>query len=480
MKIALLQPKLSKRYRNQKQAYGSGNRPPETSLAVLDSWVSNYGNSKHEIEVFDPRKSAEDLSSEASNFNIFGMSDWFSNHEECIKLARKTREINPNVKIILGGRNASLLAKDILLKYSFVDYVVSGDGEQALLEIVENRDPQEISNLWYREGSKDQKFTNQSFTRLRDMPVWDFSHFQNVNERLKDYLEAQKEGLEPWLVPPVALFSFRGCVKAMKEDVCKYCTSSETHGRALLPGKLWEQIAHLNQEYGAEIFYMADDIFTTSPKRIEDISRAKPETARAKIRAYGYLPDLARLPSSKLERMAENLQNIGVFNLFYGSETYDPLVLKKVNKKGISIDETIRVVKTLKDKGNVRATMAYLLGLPGESKNSLQTNRDSFKKLLEVDDCIERLYISVGMPLKGSLWYQELQSNSQVQEDYLKKTSKPLETDDNPDYNFLSRLAIKYQTSTTPNQINRAVQQMANIALTKMPEHKIGGFMLEV
>jgi len=480
VKIALLQPELDEKYSDQKLAYGGGNRPPETGLAVLDYWIRNHSKQKHEITILDSRRHIEDLADEASNYDLLGMSDWFSNHGNVIKIARMAKLINSNLKIALGGPNAANIVQEIFNNHKTIDYIIEGDGEEALLGIADGKNIAIIPNLWYRPVEGTQKFTYRKFISLDDIQLWDFSHFQNAAERLADYLRWQRDCSDPWLVPPLTIFSFRGCPKAMKEGVCKYCTSAETYGRALSPKKFWNQITNLNQKYGAEMFYVSDDIFTISPKRIEDIAKAKPESARARIRAYGYLSDLARLPQSKLENVAKNLERIGVFNLFYGVETYDTAVLDGMNKKGIGIDETIRVIKTLKKKGNVGATIAYVLGLPGESKKSLQTNIDSLMKLVDIDDCLERLYISIGMPLKGSVWYNELQSDSRIRRDYTDETGKDVVVDDDPDYKLLASLSIRYKTSVSPQQVNETVQKMVEIASKRLENHKIGGFMLEI
>ena len=120
------------------------------------------------------------------------------------------------------------------------------------------------------------------------------------------------------------------------------------------------------------------------------------------------------------------------------------------------------------------------MGLPGESKKSLQTNIDSLTKLVDIDDCLERLYISIGMPLKGSVWYNELQSDSRIRRDYTDETGKDVVVDDDPDYKLLASLSIRYKTSVSPQQVNETVQKMVEIASKRLENHKIGGFMLEI
>ncbi len=396
-----------------------------------------------------------------------------------MSLAREVKTRNPNVNIVIGGPNASMIPKEIMNNHAYVDFIVSRDGEDSLLGLAEKQSIETIPNLWYRKDGKIE-FTFRDYVNLKKMPVWDFQDFQNVDERLKEYLEAQNASLDPWLVPPLALFSFRGCIKAIKEKVCYYCTSSEEKGRSLSAEKLWEQILHLNRTHNAEIFYMGDDIFPISQRRIQLIADAKPGEARARIRAYGYLPTLASLSQSELEVMTKNLQKIGVFNLFFGSENYDINVLSQMNKKGISVEETSRIIKTLNEQGGIKTTIAYLLGLPGESQESLETNLRTLEELLKIDGCIERLYISIGMPLRGTQWAKELENKKEISDEYFKTTGKDLREDDSPNYSLLSRLSIQNLTTVTVSQINKYLEKMINAARQKMPDYRIGGFMLDI
>lgn len=480
MKISLVQPNLDKKHENQRQAYyGSQIRTPETGLAVLSSWIHDYSIKNHSVTVLNPNLGIEDLVEQSVEADLLGITDWFSNHDNSTKLARKVKRRNPDVKIVFGGPNASMIPVEILTTHDYIDFVVARDGEDALLALIEGKPIEEVPNLWYRTG-RGVEFTYGKVTDLTKIPLWDFADFQNANVRLSEYLSAQNTQLDPWIVPPLALFSFRGCIKSEKEGKCSYCTSSEDIGRALPPEKLWQQIAYLNKLYDAQIFYMADDIFTVSPERVESIAQTKPNEAKSKIRAYGYLPDMAKLEQPELEEMAKNLQKIGVFNLFFGSEHYDPDVLSRMNKRGVSVEETARVIKNIHEAGGIKTTIAYLLGLPGESKQSLEKNYASLVHLLGVDDCIERLYISMGAPLRGTPWFKDLVTNRDIRREYHAFTGKALPTDDSPEYGLLSKLSIKYTTSTTFGEVKDYIEKMIGCAGQRIPEHRIGGFLLEL
>jgi len=479
MEIRLIQPNLDEKHENQRQAYGSANRPPETGLAVLSSWINAYSPNGHKIKVINPDKSIDDIINDTSNSGVLGITDWFSNHDNCISLARESKRVNPNLKVVFGGPNASMMPSLLLRNHPYIDFVVSRDGEDALLGLVDNNPIETIPNLWHRSDGGIKR-THQGYTDLKKMPLWDFSSHEDADARLKEYLQAQNSGLDPWLVPPVTLFSFRGCMKAIKEGVCSYCTSAEERGRALPPEKLWAQIKRLNKLYGAEIFYMGDDIFPISQRRVQQIADTKLEDARVRIRAYGYLPDMADLPTQDLEGMAKNLQRIGVFNLFFGSENYDSSILRRMNKRGTSIDETRRVVKSIYDAGGIKTTVAYVLGLPGETKETLETNLRTLSQLTSLDGNIERLYLSVGMPLIGTAWHTSLLQNQQLTEEYRNETGRNLAEDDSPNYNLLSKLSIRHTTSVTPAEINFYINKFIEVARSKMPDYRIGGFLLDL
>ena len=225
---------------------------------------------------------------------------------------------------------------------------------------------------------------------------------------------------------------------------------------------------------------MADDIFPVTAQRIKQIAKVRPDDVNARIRAYGYLPDMAEISQGELEEMARDLNKIGVFNLFFGSEHYDPNVLSGMNKKGISIEETARIIQTIYDAGGVKTTIAYLLGLPCESNNTLETNVQSLERLMDVDGCIERLYISIGMPLRGTPWFNDLEKDADISSEYYQQTSRVLAQDDSPDYRLLSRLSLKHRSSVSPREINQYLTRMIDIAKQKMPEYRIGGFMLDI
>ncbi len=477
-KIALLQPNADECY-GHRQGYASSIRPPETGLAVLSSYITTKAPS-HEVVCLDPNRTDREIALEASNCDVFGLTDWFSNHKRVIDIAEKTKKLNDRTVIVVGGPNVPGLASLLLQKYPFVDYAVERDGEDTFLGLANGVSIKQLPNLWYRDNGV--QFTKPGFTNLKELPLWNFDCFQALEDRLSEYQQAiaikGSQDFDPWLVPPVTMFSFRGCMKAVKQGVCSYCTSAETRGRALPPDKFWQQIALLENRYGASVLYEADDIFPVSVQRMEQIAQAKPSQVKTpSIRAYAYMPDFIELDESKIKRMIAALKTIGVFNLFFGVESYGIEQITKANKVAVSIEDSDRVIRQLGEAG-IKTTMAYLLGLPGETQQSLQKNINSLEILLG-GGFVERVYLSIVMALRGTPLFEQISRHPRINAEYLEQTGKDLATDDYPDYSQLQRLSVRHLTGIAPIEINDWLSRMIITCERYLPAHRVGGFLLK-
>jgi radical SAM superfamily enzyme YgiQ (UPF0313 family) len=73
-----------------------------------------------------------------------------------VQIARKLRGIAGDVKIVLGGHNASFLDEQTLVRYPFVDAVVRGEGERRFRELTQRLSsgakPAGIAGVTFRQG----------------------------------------------------------------------------------------------------------------------------------------------------------------------------------------------------------------------------------------------------------------------------------------------------------------------------------------
>ena len=89
---------------------------------------------------FDEERSILQLCTEVKEFGpeIIGIGCMFSgSFKGLLAIARKVKDALPTTPIIVGGMHPTLYAGRILEKYSFIDYVLAGEGEQTFLEFIQ-------------------------------------------------------------------------------------------------------------------------------------------------------------------------------------------------------------------------------------------------------------------------------------------------------------------------------------------------------
>lgn len=83
---------------------------------------------------------------------------WLEHAYGTMEVARMCKELMPDVPILLGGFTASFYAKEILEHFSQVDFIIRGDAEKSLIQLVKELNTEnplfpEIPNLSYRHNT---------------------------------------------------------------------------------------------------------------------------------------------------------------------------------------------------------------------------------------------------------------------------------------------------------------------------------------
>ncbi len=112
-------------------------------VSVVNAYVEKMIDSK-----FDAVKIAE-------GYDFVCMPlHWHFQTYDVIETAKKIKKEFPNVKVVLGGFTASFFAEELMKEFKFVDYVIRGDAEVPLLNLVNGDDCEEIPNLAWRNTGK--------------------------------------------------------------------------------------------------------------------------------------------------------------------------------------------------------------------------------------------------------------------------------------------------------------------------------------
>lgn len=126
------------------------------SVGCLWSYVSQFDHIKSKYQLKDiifKREKIENILNRLENPEICGFSCYLWNKNYCLALAEKIKAKFPKCQIVFGGPEVS----DRIMENTFIDSIVSGEGEHAFLELLEDYaskntilnkyDPQRINSL---------------------------------------------------------------------------------------------------------------------------------------------------------------------------------------------------------------------------------------------------------------------------------------------------------------------------------------------
>jgi len=86
---------------------------------------------------------------------VFGVDlHWCVHSHGAIEIAKLCKSYHPSSLVVLGGLTATRFHAEILSKYPFIDAIIRGEGEEAMLKLMQKRDKQRnfsnVPNLTYR------------------------------------------------------------------------------------------------------------------------------------------------------------------------------------------------------------------------------------------------------------------------------------------------------------------------------------------
>jgi len=181
--------------------------------------------------------------------DLVGISSLFSAyHQDALACAREIKK-RLKVPIVMGGAHVSVMPESVLMD-PCVDFVIRGEGERALVELVRafqgRGDLAPVPNLGYKRGSEPILNPMAVNYPLDELPPADLSDFANGR-----YLFEER--------PLCSLVTSRGCPHR-----CTFCSVQSTSGTAYRTRPPEQVLAEIRQRYaeGYRVFNFEDDNLT--------------------------------------------------------------------------------------------------------------------------------------------------------------------------------------------------------------------------
>jgi ribosomal peptide maturation radical SAM protein 1 len=254
-----------------------------------------------------------------------------------LAVAKKIKELNPNKKIILGGsRTVAQLGIKILETFEYLDFIVSGEGEQSLYQLISNfQNYESIPNLIYKKGKE--IIWNKSYDTI-DLNSLSIPTYDSFYEELSSTSNEVKQYFHIYGKLPIEIS--RGCWW----NKCTFCNLNIQYNkyREKSPEKIIGEIEFLSDRYNILDFQMIGNTllkkcYKTLFENIKELN--KDFTFFVESRA-------GQLKSEDYPLMKE----AGFTNIQTGIETFSQSYIKKMNK-GVSIIDNIATLKFCKENG---------------------------------------------------------------------------------------------------------------------------------
>ena len=316
-------------------------------LAYVAAYLRSQG---HPVSVIDAKLARLSVAATLERIGqmqpgLLGLTAYTQEITHVAWLAEQIKSRWPRIRIVLGGIHATVLPRETLEEFPWFDFLVFGEGEITLHELVEalNRSAplDGIAGLAYRRNDTIHVGAPRAWnTELDDLPfpAWD------LFPRTEHY----------------SLSTARGCPFR-----CIFCTRPYGNQvRARSAGSVVREFQELVTKYGAKRITFRDETFGANRRRALEIADAL-IAERASERAEFYVH--SRVDTVD-EELLEKLKRAGCTIIGFGVESGNEAILQR-SGKGITLDRARQSVAMAQRLG-FRTASYFILGFPGETRRT--------------------------------------------------------------------------------------------------------------
>lgn len=391
----------------------------------LLSGVKAFAKNDYDIKVLESTINAnlhdfaQKIISESPQVVSFSCYIW--NITQTLEICKEIKE-NLNCKIILGGPEVAYRPKDVLEKYDYIDFVLSGEGEwnfPLLLDNI-NGDLNTVDGLTYRKKNEIITIPEKEYNETPPSPYSE-DFYKNLNGRIA-YIETS-----------------RGCPYR-----CAFCLSGRCSKLRFFDlEQVKKDIINLANS-GTQTLKFVDRTFNANSKRANEILTFIKENYGTKIPEnicfhFEIAGDI--LTNDTLEILSQ--MPIGAVQLEIGMQSFNEDTLQKINRK-TNTEKLIKNIKKLLGMGNMHIHIDLIAGLTGE-------NLESFKNSFNIGYSLKAHMLQMGF-LK-LLYGADMRENPD---------NFPCEYNENPPYEVISTPWISADEMKTLKNCEDAVDRLYN------------------
>lgn len=361
---------------------------PPLSLSYLAAALQSEDIEVHILDLLVTKNSPGKLRAILEEYQprFVGATCVTLNYSIAARNLKVCKAFDPGIVTVLGGPHASFALQETLLHAPWIDFLVIGEGERTLVDLVrafERETPfREVPGIAFLEDGK--------VVKTEPRP-----HFESPDKYPLPARHLLPLSRYRALEAPCTLITSRGCPSR-----CIFCSGPRLFGHRVRfrdPNLVVEEMEHINKELGFEKINVVDDTFTFNHRHARKICL---EVIRRGLKVKWNV-------FARVDTVNEDLLNImkeaGCDWLFFGVESSSPEILKTI-RKGITPDQVRRGVE-LTTRAGINVLNSFILGLPGETPHTAQQSLKFARELFR--DYGARYGFHVLSPLPGTELYEK-------------------------------------------------------------------------
>ncbi len=307
-----------------------------------------------------------------------GFSTVCNSYPLILLLARAVKHLSPQTPVVLGGPQASVVAEESMAAFPWIDYIVRGEAEQAVLGLVQviehGSEPQGAGSITYRANGKIVSTPLVPLlTELDSLALPDYQAYPYFREALLDDFIPFEPG--------------RGCPYG-----CSFCSTSDFWRRRMRqksPDLLADQLGMIVRRYQVENVLLAQDLLVLDRDWLGAFLGAMETGDRATW--------TCRLrPDSVGARTLADMYRAGCTHVFFGVESGSQRVQKRL-QKNLDLTRTRETIEAAVSYG-MGVITSFIVGFPWETRQDLQETLSLHQHFLDIGVAKSQVYVLCPLP----------------------------------------------------------------------------------
>ncbi len=307
-----------------------------------------------------------------------------------IATCREIRKIVPKLPIVWGGYFPTIYT-DAALNAHYVDYVVRGQGEDTLIELIDairgKRPFEGILGLSYKDIFGLHRHNPERLMKRPDVFPWSPFHRVPVDKYLRPSFFGKRTAVHHASI---------GC-----PFHCSFCGVHAAYGtRELLesPARTEAILRHLKTEYGADSVQFYDMNFFMGENHARELAR-RIEPLEFRWWCEARVDIFNRYTDETLKA----LKRAGCTMIFFGAESGSDWALKEM-QKGITTEQTLLVARRIRNFGII-PEFSFVIGNPKDPERDTRETLQFIRKLKKINpNCEIIMYHYTPVPQRTSMY----------------------------------------------------------------------------